>query len=574
MNWYSIPGALLLLLLSACATVQDADVAAPPAETSGQAVTPIEQRVETDADVMYHVFAGEVLGNEGEAEKSAAEYLAAALESDDPAIARRATRVAIAAQAWQFAAMAADRWVVLQPESLDARQTAIQALMLNGDYLGAEHQMSGLLGLMQDSRSQAWAQIAAQLAAARNPEKARNMLANLIVEHDAADNADALFAQSQLEARLGDLVAARALAEEAVRRQPGSAELRAWAGRLAVNLEEMEVAMAHYQQALALKPGDLTIAMANAELLKRAGRPDQAIEVLTALPDSPATRFAQVGFALGAERRSVAEEIYQGFHAADYADTLEGAYQAARAAEMLDRKNEAIEWYSQVKKGDRALPAVLRRAVLLAETGRLEESRNLLASTRLHRDQAILTESFLTESQILVNAGLPESAWDLLSEALVTMPGDIDLLYSRALLAVQLDRIGSAERDLRLILQDNPNNPAALNALGYTLADRTDRLDEAEQLIRSAFQLQPEEPSIIDSMGWVAFRLGRYEEALEYLEQAWLRDNNAEIAAHLGEVLWTLGRRDAAKEAWRLGQEQDAGNEVLTETLIRLGVEL
>ena len=113
-----------------------------------------------------------------------------------------------------------------------------------------------------------------------------------------------------------------------------------------------------------------------------------------------------------------------------------------------------------------------------------------------------------------------------------------------------------------------------MNALGYTLADLTDRLEEAEQLIRAALDLQPEEASILDSMGWVAYRQGRHEEALAYLEQAWIRDNNPEIAAHLGEVLWVLGREEDAKSAWRLGLERGPDDPVLKATISRFGAEL
>jgi Flp pilus assembly protein TadD len=139
---------------------------------------------------------------------------------------------------------------------------------------------------------------------------------------------------------------------------------------------------------------------------------------------------------------------------------------------------------------------------------------------------------------------------------------------------VATDRIDLAERDLRTVLDAEPANPTALNALGYTLADRTDRLEEAEALIRAAHELEPDEPAILDSMGWVAYRLGRLEEAETYLRQAFLRDRNAEIAAHLGEVLWVQGRERDAVLVWEQGFRIDPEDRVLLETLQRFGVEL
>ena len=131
-----------------------------------------------------------------------------------------------------------------------------------------------------------------------------------------------------------------------------------------------------------------------------------------------------------------------------------------------------------------------------------------------------------------------------------------------------------AEEDLRLVIAAQPENAAALNALGYTLADQTERYEEAEELIRKAYMLQPDEASIIDSMGWIAYRRGRLQESADYLRKAWSLDNNPEIAAHLGEVLWALGDSDEAKAIWREGLAVDDQNPVLIETLDRFGVEL
>jgi len=151
------------------------------------------------------------------------------------------------------------------------------------------------------------------------------------------------------------------------------------------------------------------------------------------------------------------------------------------------------------------------------------------------------------------------------------LPGSMAIRYSHALLAAELGWVDIAEQDLRVVIAAQPENAAALNALGYTLADQTERYEEAEALIRQAYILQPEEASIIDSMGWVTFRLGRIAEALQFLQKAWQLDKNPEIAAHLGEVLWVSGNRDAALAVWREGLAVGSSNAVLLETLERLG---
>ena len=125
---------------------------------------------------------------------------------------------------------------------------------------------------------------------------------------------------------------------------------------------------------------------------------------------------------------------------------------------------------------------------------------------------------------------------------------------------------------MRAILARDPNNATALNALGYTLADRTDRHEEALRLISRALELDPGEPAIMDSMGWVLYRTGRYEEALDYLTRAYAEFPDPEVAAHLGEVLWVNGDTDAATQVWQGALLKDPNHKILLSTLERLGI--
>ena len=134
--------------------------------------------------------------------------------------------------------------------------------------------------------------------------------------------------------------------------------------------------------------------------------------------------------------------------------------------------------------------------------------------------------------------------------ALEEYAGNADLLYARAMLAEKLDRLDILERDLRAILGTEPDHAEALNALGFTLADRTDRYDEALVLLERAIELKPDDYYVIDSMGWVLYRVGRLEEAIQYLRRAFALSEDPEVAAHLGEVLWVMGRKAAAREIW------------------------
>ncbi len=566
----------LVLFIGACA--QHAVDRAGPEQAGKQEQGDSTARAEdsaaldpTSADVMFRVFSGELLGAEGDMEQAASEYLEAAMESEDPAIAARATRIAMAAQAWQHAAMASDRWVLLQPESIDARQTAVRTMMIVGDYVGAEHHLNGILTQMQHDWARAWALVTGLLTTATNIDKAGKIMDRLILENGAQNNSDALFAKSQFLARIGQLEEARQLAEMAISLDPERAEFHAWAGRVAVNLKQEDIALDYYRKAWKLAPTSQPIAMAYAQLLKRNGVIYTAQDVLAGLADSPINRFARIAFALDSDLRELAKDIYGGFADATYRDEMEHAFQAGQAAELLDLSAEAADWYEGVVRGARALVAALRRAYLTAEIGDLDSARKQLAKLRLQHDSAIVKESYLAESEILVDAGQSEDSYRLLSNALESIPADPQLLYGRAMIAVQLDRIGDAEQDLRQIIELDPENAAALNALGYTLADRVGRYEEAENLIRAAYDLQPEEASIIDSMGWVAFRQGRLEEAEDFLRDALARDNNPEIAAHLGEVLWANEHHEEALQVWKSALNTSPENEVLIETMQRFG---
>ncbi len=529
-----------------------------------------EQLSPTDPDVMYHVMAAEMLGTEGDFSAAAAEYLKAALASSDPGISERASRVAVSADEWAMVVLASDRWALLEPTSLDAHRLAAGARLREGDYVGAEYQLAKILELTESDPATGWNMVTSLLAAANDAIRASKVLNNLLQDFDAESNVDSLRARSQLAAHSGDLDRAVELADAAVKNAPGRADLLAWSGRLAVNQNNQAVALKRYQQAWELDREDSAIAMAYAELLKRSNQVAVAQDVLAQLPDTPDTRFARIVFALDVKQAQTAQVLYKGFYAVQYVNVSEAAFHAAQSAELLGLLQEAIDWYGKVT-GERALRAGMRRAYLFADLGEIEQARNILAQFRIQTDKATRSQSYQVEAQILQNADLNNEAMDVLTDALSALPEDTGLRYTRALVAVNLMQIELAERDLRQIIMVQPDNAAALNALGYTLADLTDRYAEAENLIFQAFALQPEDPSIIDSMGWISYRLDRLDEAEKYLRQAWLLLRNAEVAAHLGEVLWAKGQKNEASSLWQLGTQLDSDNEILIKTMKRFG---
>src|SRR5205085_7132546 len=153
--------------------------------------------------------------------------------------------------------------------------------------------------------------------------------------------------------------------------------------------------------------------------------------------------------------------------------------------------------------------------------------------------------------------------YDMLSKAVVTYPNSFELLYDRAMAAERVDKIDVLEKDLRRVIVMKPDYAHAYNALGYTLAEKTHRLAEARDLIEKAYKLSPDDPFILDSLGWVYYRLGNVDTALKHLQSAYDARPDPEIAAHLGEVLWKSGQRDAAQKVWRAALAENPNHESL-----------
>jgi tetratricopeptide (TPR) repeat protein len=238
-------------------------------------------------------------------------------------------------------------------------------------------------------------------------------------------------------------------------------------------------------------------------------------------------------------------------------------------AEGRSRYEEALDWYREIGEGQHQFSAGLRAAVVLGKLGRVDEGRLVLTALNATTD-AEKTQLFQAEAQMLREARDFEGVYAVLDRGLKAMPDSQDLLYDRAMAAEKLGRLDQLERDLRRLIELNPEHAHAYNALGYTLADRTSRLDEAIELLDKALKLAPEDPFILDSMGWAKFKARRLDEAVSYLKRAYAARPDPEIAAHLGEALWVKGDRDEARRVWQGSLKDHPDNDSLRETLGRL----
>lgn len=530
----------------------------------------MDPAVQRQADLLYLMLAAELAGHRGDVAASLEYYLEAARLSDDPEVAERAVRIALFARDYDKARIAVRRWVELAPYNIDAHRTLAVLDLRSGDLAGAAAQLEEVLGLSEgDDMEQAYLLLARMLAREEDSDAALRVM-ELVVENHPDDPA-APYALAQLALQFDELATALASIDRALALRPDWPEASLTRARVLVRQGEVERAIADMARVVEAREDSRDLRMGYARLLVEAGRYEEALRqfdlLLERAPDDADLLYTASLLTLENKDYDSAEGYLKRLLETGER-TSDARYLLGAVAESRDRPQEAIEWYRQVREGERTLDAHVRIAVLLARQGEFDRARE-----HLHQYPATTPDVAVrligAEIDILREAGRYEEAMEVATAALERLPEENDLLYARAMVAEKLGLLDQLERDLKQILARDPDNAHALNALGYTLADRTTRYQEALEYVQRALELAPGEAAIVDSMGWVQYRLGNLEEALKYLRQAWEMNQDAEIAAHYGEVLWVTGQREEARRIWDAGRERDPDNAVLQETLKR-----
>lgn len=522
-----------------------------------------------DREVMSAIMAGEFAWQDGRAEIAAGHFARAARVSRDPKVAAHATRVAIAAAQWDLAREMQARWAELDGKDLAITQAGAMIAIGTGN---SERAWPILRGLLEAPGGEGRRLVGQALRSAGRPESALELLRRFAAEADGVAEIETLLTFSQVAQQLGDLDLALQFAQLASVQHADEARAWLWLGHAHLRLDDRSAAEQAFARAVAIDPADKAVRLTLAAALSEAGDHAAAAKALRGLAADDEVYTAQAAYAARAEDRALMREVHDALAAAPEPRPDARLELLGQLAELLEDHDAALRWYREVPRGDRYVDAQMRIAVLLERKGSLAESRAHLAALRAEGidDDDKLAETFLLEAELVSNSGDAAGAVDVYSAGLVALPDHRQLIYGRALAYEALDRIDECEADLRRLLALDPDDPDTLNALGYTLADRTDRYDEAYELIRRALEQKPYEPAIIDSMGWVEYRRGNLDAALTHLQRAFELDRNAEIGAHLGEVLWQLGRKEDARRAWDAAAEADATNEVLLETRRRL----
>lgn len=539
------------------------------------------------AELFYELLLGELNLSGGDPGVAYSLILDSARKANDGVLYQRAVEIALQTRAGDAALQAARAWQQAQPQSREANRYLLQILVaLNRPQETLEPLRNDLAMVEVMERPLAFASIPRTYARITDKKVAASVVEEALGAYlqDPAVGASAWTTVGRMRLMAGD---ASGALEAARRAQAIDAKAD---GPVLLALEMMgpkiplaELLVKQYLDAGTPAP---ELRMAYARVLLdglRAAEANQQLVLLTKeKPD-----FAEAWLVLGTLQAQgndlvPAEASLQRFLV--LAQTLPASDERNRAlsqaylalAQVAEKRKDypaAEAWLGKIQNAEDLFGAQNRRASLLAKQGKLTQARALIRALP-ERNAAETRLKLSAEVQLLRDAKEYQGAYDLLAAALAKDPKDVDLLYDQAMVAEKLNKPDEMERLLRELIAIKPDFHHAYNALGYSLADRNVRLPEARQLIQKALEFVPNDPFISDSLGWVEFRMGNKVEALRILDQAYKAQPDAEIAAHLGEILWSVGQRDRAASIWKEGLLLNADNETLQETIKRLRVKL
>lgn len=537
--------ALAALLLAACAM-------APP-------------RAPDDPNA--HIILAEIALARGQREVAAEEYQRASEKSPDASLAGRAAQVALDSGRDDLAAVAANRWLALDPANKGARQAAGLAALRGNQLPRAYELLDSSLTATGEAGEKELSELIGALANESNSYGVFVVGRGLAAKH--ADSPGAQYAAAAFALAAYNYAFAADKAQRAIEMKADYANARRLLARALVMSGNAERGLALARQLAA--DGDIEAALELGMLSEFAGNKAEARKQYQSLLESEAGRGdALYQLALLDFREHHYDEAARGFTELLTMGRQVGAafYYLGAIAERRADRERAIRFYSRIVSGNYAVDAQLRTARLLREGDLAEQGEaSLDAFARDHPEYE--TELAIGRSRLLSERLQHRAALNLVDQYLEKNPGNVDLVMQRSLVLERSGRVGDAVRALRGLLRERPDDPAALNALGYTLVDHNQNLGEGETLIRRALALMPDSPAIQDSMGWALFRHARYAESAALLRKAYDQAPDPEIAAHLGEALWQLGAHDQARDVWQEALAAAPEDPTLNSTLRR-----
>ena len=558
-----------LLLLGGCQSLTQKNSDSASAEKDKAAAAQKDQKYGSfSEDTMFSLLTAELAGQRNRFDIALANYVEQAKETRDPGVAERAFRIAEYLGADQEALDTSLIWAKAAPDNLDAQRAAAIQLARTGQYDESMVYMEKVLNGQGDTHFD----FLALSAAETDPDTRAGLLQSfdrLLKKYP--DNGQLLFGKALLLQQDGRPQEALHLLEDnsASKHDVAPLLLRA---RLLQSMKRSDEALPLLKAGIKEHPDDKRVHLAYARLLVEQNRLEDAKAEFSALveqfPDDDDLRFSLALVCLEAQAWDEAKVYLQELVERDsHVDSAH--FNLGRLAEEQKDRETALKEYALVGPGNDFLPAQLRATEILLDQKRYDDASRRLAETR-DRQPDYAIQLYLIEAEGLSNRDQVDRAWSVIQQGLKQFPDDLNLLYTRSMLAEKRNDLAQMEQDLRLIIQREPDNAMALNALGYTLADRTTRYSEARDLIQKAHSLNPDDPAILDSLGWVNYRLGNLSEAETYLRKALERFPDHEVAAHLGEVLWAQGKQSEARKVWATALQSQPDSAVLRDTMLRL----
>lgn len=557
------------------------------AQTSLKSEPSVKQSA-MDSPLFYQLLLGELSARRQEPAEGFSLMLDAARKTNDPTVFRRAVQMALQARSGESALLASKAWSTAQPSSKEANLYVLQVLLgLNRVADTLEPLKRDLtMTAAKDAKAAIWAipsmyeRASDRSLAAGTVQKA---LVNFVSAPGTGPTAWATIGRLWLSAN--DRPAALKAAEKGIELDATSEH----AALVALSLLEPQTSKADVLVQKHLQHARPEFHMAFIKGLLNAKRESDAateLDILqTKIPTYPDTWLIKGALAMQTGQLDTAQQSLTRYieltesvpSSPAESDFARGRSQAffslSHIAQLEKNSAKADAYLQQVSHPQDVLRAQLKRASLMSSQGNLDAALALIhQQTEQSAQDAQLKRS--TEIQLLREHKQFAKARNVLQRAMSENPEDLDLVYDLAMLHEKLNELDEMEQLLRHLMVAKPNDPHAYNALGYSLADRGLRLPEAIELIQQALKLSGNDPFIIDSLAWAEFKSGRTQEALVLLQEAFKAKPDAEIAAHLGEVLWTLSRRAEAMQAWRDGLKINPDNDTLQNTLKRLQVTL
>ena len=523
-------------------------------------------------DPLEASIAGEFALQAGQLPQAARQYLQAARAANDPVLAERATRIALLANEDALARESYGLWQSLAPRQTAQRQAVAATLALRaGDRRAARRELQALMGDGNDG----WKYVLGALigAVGQQPKLVVAMLDDLVEGDALPDKLEPWLGFGGLAQRLEQPALVERIIKQVVARFPGEprvALLRAQLLREGGKLAEARPLLAGLEDAARLSP---QLRWSLAGEYDALGDAAKAAEVLSRGPQDE-TSYAQRSALLDkAEDKAGLAALYEELKREATRPNPMRRLLLGQVAEQLDRYEEALSWYASVPGEEAQGIARLRSANVMFQLQRKAQAFEALRAIQSDAtlDEASQRDAYLLEAELRLKDKDAAGELDAYARGLAAFADDEALLYSRALLWERRDDIAKAEADFRRILVISPDDVNALNALGYTLADRTTRYREALELIDRARVAEPGNAAIIDSYGWVLFRLGKTREALGHLRHAFALQQDADIASHLGQVLWVLGEKDEARKYFDEARRIDPENRSLKRALQDVG---